>query len=294
MEYPTTRLQYRAWQAVLLATIGLNLGLGLAPFAHGNAGAPKLAKPFSQEEEFPRFLLPRAYRNKAPDKIPAAVLAEVRKHFDAAIASILRRTTVPIIRQGESAPTSVKYFEFIQSSLEKLLIEKGAPAQVEVLASGGVVRSAIGLLYFEAYNAMTANPNLDTVDFLKMMASSTEPVSSLRVRGVGSDWDVLLRNYPEGWFGALQARVLEITNSAEDQTGMRYTASRDQDTIKRSVFAVADVKDYAQQTTRSTRQGGSSIDWLAFDVTLGRFVGTTGSPGHCRSPPHWLGRLPHP
>lgn len=227
-------------------------------FAGGIASAER---EFDQPREFPNYFLPEAHRNTAPSSIPATVVEKSKMRIEKALQSILRRTTVPIVREGETQAKMVRYFDYLSTELAK--IDPG----VKLLPSGGVVRSAIGYLYAEIAQGLRKTPPVSAEETLRHIAEDSNDFPGYQMRGIGSDFDVLLAG-ETNVFEQLQQRSLQITNSAEAHYGFRDVEGG----LKRSLFTVGDVKQYDEQIQRSTNQGGATIDFLAFDIQKGRFV----------------------
>ena len=160
------------------------------------------------------------------------------------------RLLINLVPEGEKTAKQVRYFDYIMPHLKKI------DPDVQVIPSGGVVRSAISHIYDEMLNGKTFDDIID----------ATED-AAIEVRGVGSDFDVFARS-PNGNLGAIKQKMLEITNSAETQYDM--TQSKNQ--AKRALFTIGDVKDFDQHWERSVAQGGSVIDFLGFDYEKGIFL----------------------
>ncbi len=234
------------------------------------------ASHFDQEREFPKYFLPKEHRGSPAAEIPSDVVRQQAGLLAKAVASILRRVTLPVVPAGSSDAVMVRYFEYISP-----ILKGQAAAELEIMASGGVVRTAIGYLYHLIHQRAVSDPEVSAEKVLREVLADTRDLSGLHVRGVGSDWDMLLRLPAElgagkdALMGKLQAAALGVANSAEQNYGMR----EEEGAVKRGIFAVGDVKDYDQQTARSSGQGGSTIDLLAFDVAAGQFIEAPDHPG---------------
>jgi hypothetical protein len=233
----------------------LAVGRKLGVFLLATAAFSTQAEPFSVQKEFPNYFLPAEYRQVPPDQVPPTVADKAVEQINRALNSIFHRLTIPVVPAGEKHPRMVRYFEYLQAELSK------TDPKVEVLPSGGVVRSAIGYLYAEILEGMSGQPPLSPEQVLKKIIEDTEDIAGHKIRGVGSDFDVLLK-HSGTHFRSLQKQAAEITNSAETLYEARQFAGG----LKRSLFTVGDVKDYEEQTRRSTSQGGAAVDFLAFDL----------------------------
>lgn len=217
-------------------------------------------------EEFANYFLPVQYRGLDPSQIPHSVIAESRRLVEAAMASVYSRLTVPIVTNSKEKAKLIRYFPFIKSELKKI------DPDVKVLPSGGVVRFVLTYLYDEA-RKMELTGQQSAQDVLKKIAYSDQfDIQAANMRGVGGDLDVFLIS--KNHFLSLKNRLLEITNSAEAEYG--FTGSDHE--AKRAFFTVGDSKDYNEQTQRSTNQGGSTIDFLAYDLDTARVLDTPRFP----------------
>ncbi len=228
-------------------------------------GLPAFGAWFSLTE-FPNLFLPAEWRGKPAHQVPAEVVTESRNQVEKAIASVFRRLTVPI-RGADGKIRQVRYFPYLQAELSKL------DPSARLYASGGVVRSAISYLYASILEGTERIPPEPPEKVLERIIGDTRDLGSLKVRGVGSDFDVLLASRGQKPLDELIRIVLDATNSAETAHGQNV----EKGAAKRSLFTIGDAKDYNKQILRSTNQGGADIDFLAFDAVTGKFVEP---PGH--------------
>jgi hypothetical protein len=237
------------------ATVQLLL-LSAAAFPLISAG-----ESYFNSSEFRNFFLPQEFRETPSEQIPKQVIVDAEKKLEKALSSVFERLTVPLVLAGEEKPTSVRYLKYLTEELKKI------DPNVKVRPSGGVVRSAIGYIYSEMLEGLNKNPSVSAETTLANIINEKSDLPGIKVRGVGSDFDVLLEHSGNKLW-ELKKRAAEITNSAETQFGMRNLKGG----FKRSVFTVGDIKDYHEQTGRSTKQGGATIDFLAFDLERGIFI----------------------
>jgi hypothetical protein len=238
--------------------------LFLASLLSLGAGAqPTLGPTFNRELEFPNHFLPKNFASLSPSE-QATALKESRELLEQAMASIGKRLMVPVAIPGapKGELQNVRYFDYITEAAKKI------DPTARVMPSGGVVRSLLGYLYEEMHNFAELNPDSDPLENLRRIAGETRDIEAIEVRGVGGDFDVLIKSRSEH-LGDIKNLVTSITNSAEDSLNARDDDVRG---AKRMLFTIGDVKDYESQTQRSTAQGGSTIDFLAFDIEHGRFV----------------------
>ncbi len=196
----------------------------------------------------------------------------VQHKIEQALHSILKRLKSPYVDgQDSQGNPLVKTDGFFEQLLKKA--EKHHPG-VEVYVSGGVVRSLLGYLYQKVHRAHVKSPLKSSAQIteavLDRIILHSEPeqlqckgIQCLEALGIGSDLDLLLHSPEHEVSEALQKEVVDFINSTETAANLREVQS----SLKRAVVPVGDVKDYQRQMTRTTRQGGSVLDWLAFRVT---------------------------
>lgn len=230
---------------------------------------------FDQAHEFPNYFLPEAYRNLTPEQIPGSVVQFHQELLEKAVTSILRRVTLPIVKPGANEASMVQYFDYVRAEIIRNLTAKGIPfdPDFELLASGGVVRATIGYVYHRLRTKLDHDPTQNPGKLLEEIIHETREIPSLEIRGVGSDWDLLVRT-KDGKVEPIADLARAITNSAESHYGFYEV----KDSIKNAIFAAADVKEFGQQIDRTTRQGGSTLDFIAMDVRRGKFVSPTDHP----------------
>ena len=209
---------------------------------------------FAFRQEFPPYFLPRHYWNTPFNQIPSEVLERSRAKLSNALVSVLNRIQLPLLDSKTGEVRLQFYFEAIKEQLGSDLWSR-----VDVLPSGGVVRAGKSYLYAEVYNQMLRNPKANPETILEEIARSKEPIASLDVRGIGSDFDLLLRAESAEDFKKTEKILLDLTNSAETHFGAADVRSKS----KRNFFTIGDVKDYDEQIKRSTSQGGAEVDFAS-------------------------------
>ncbi|MGE0526268.1 MAG: hypothetical protein AB7P49_04325 [Bdellovibrionales bacterium] len=214
---------------------------------------------FERRREFPNYFLPPEWRFVDPDSVPEPVIRESIQLLEGVVQHHMQHLTIPI-STSPGHYNEVRYFDEIENML---------PAGVGVLPASGVVRADIGTIYARLYDRLNGNPTADARPLLRRMAVAGrgQDLQAIEVRGIGSDFDLLLRG-DSSRFQYVADAILRITNSAENGAGLRNEESE----AKRTIFAVGDVKPYDEQILLATSQGGSTIDWLSFDVRAGKFV----------------------
>ncbi len=228
---------------------------------------------FDRKLEFPNYFLPQAYRDLPPQEVPQTVVNESKALLEDALASIFRRMLLPVTLQGTNQIAQVRYFPYIQKIL------KGVDNETKIYASGGVVRSALSYLYAELYEQTHKNPERSVENILRDIIETNEDTIGFRVGGVGSDFDLLLDG-PSEKFESTKAKLLEVTNGPLHKlpTG-KDKLSKVGLVEQRSMVLEADINPFHKQTERAQRQGGSTIDYVNFDINQGKFVDPSLYPG---------------
>jgi hypothetical protein len=183
-----------------------------------------------------------------------------REELEVALGSIFDRLEVPVVIEGKLQ--SARYFDQIQKELESV------DPTAEVVPSGGVVRAVISHIYEQLHMARATNPHLTTTQFLKNISQGNAGIPAYEVRGIGSDFDLLLYKFDPAKSKTLRELVEKLTNSSESKFDMRYAKS----TYKRAFFTVGDIKEYEAQIKRATAQGGCDLDFLAFSLKSGKLI----------------------
>ena len=216
---------------------------------------------FDRKREFPNYFLPPGYRDVEPGDIPPEVIEKAGERLREAVASIFNRLTIPITIEGELK--SIPYFSFIREEAKKL------SSETKIMPSGGVVRSVIGYLYSELYQGELDGVSAEKT--LQGIIDDRSPVPGIDVRGVGSDFDLLVK-CPKSECDQIKRVISRITNSAIDHIEGQVGRDSTTGSLRKSLFTVGDIKEYSEQISRSSSQGGSTLDFLAFDVSRKRFI----------------------
>lgn len=154
------------------------------------------------------------------------------------------------------------------------LVQNMAPNS-KVYISGGVVRSILGYLNKKLYNADQKHQQSDVMQYVQDhllfdRKGQSKNLNPLRVLGIGSDLDILIdfdQSIDETKKQAIIDAVTKFMNSAEEHLGLRDNHAQ----LKKILVPVADVKEYNEQINRTTEQGGSSLDWLAYSLRENQF-----------------------
>lgn len=189
-----------------------------------------------------------------------SLVGKTRDALEKATYSVLQRIQIPISESKDGKIENVAYFPLVNAEAEKI------SPDAEVMPSAGVLRSVEAYLCDQLEIQLLHNPQANPLEILGEIAKQTQPIPAIDVRGVGGDFDVLVRS--QGNTDAIIEKISGLTNSAENDLG----ATKHQSDGKRLVFTVADVKDYETQIRRTTRQGGATIDYLAFSMKNRKFV----------------------
>ncbi len=200
---------------------------------------------------------------------PAEDTRAVEAKVEQVLSKILERLEIPYIddegdeKKGPALQTR-GFFHKLQG-----IADRQKPPGAQVMIAGGVLRSLLGYIYAEVHRAKLRDKTKSTIDVLDAMIASDRPIEIPEALGIGSDLDILIVPSKEGTKtdDALKHKVLEFINSAEKAASSLFETKGK---LKYSIVPIGDVKDYSEQLTRTTAQGGSSLDWLAFSIGGGK------------------------
>ena len=202
----------------------------------------------------------------APKDIPAAEVKRGTDLANRAVGSLLRRMTMPVYVESEGKIRDLRIYEVLEKAANKV------DPSARVLASGGVFRSAWGKLYDLLYEEYRKNPNVDTAAVQQKIIDDNRDIPFTEVSGNGSDFDNLVRGKKEA---EVSEALTDIVNSTRQHLQVQF--GRDGET--RAIFPLGDFKSYNEQTEEATGQGGSTTDFLAYDVRAGKLVDPPRFPG---------------
>jgi len=187
-----------------------------------------------------------------------------RELFESAINSVLNRVNALHWDEDSKQYATQGFF----AALAAYVNRQDSGAQVYV--SGGVIRSVMGYISERVHiekekdKKKEASKRRTAEDILKHIASSKRPLQAVRVLGMGSDLDILISLSDEKVAERRQIfdAVKEFINTAEKHAGLREMSSP----LKKSILPIGDVKDFEQQTAEAVAQGGSTLDFLSFNL----------------------------
>lgn len=239
-----------------LILLAYSVLLAFSSFAQGELGDR-----FNQAVEFPNYFLPEDFDQRSNVE-QQALLAERRRLLENAVASVLHRLQVPVYDREIPGYRNVLYFDLARQTIREI------DAKAKVLPSSGVVRSILGHLYEQMDFHRRSGQAGEPIDVLIEIARDTRPIEAVEVRGVGSDFDLLIQTESPDSFKLIR-KGLEAMTHHSDSPATKFWQNTDH---KHLMFVILDVKSYDAQTTRSVSEGGSSLDWIAFDLDENRFV----------------------
>lgn len=185
-------MKVSAFTAIIVLLAFFSGVLPSAPvyFSKSNAWAQKLPSVLSREFariiEFPNLFLPAEYREMRPELVPESVIMRSQELLNAALASLFDRLVLPLVPEGQSTPALTRYFPYMRDQV--LAVDPSA----RIYASGGVVRSAISYLYDLIYQSYLSDPSVTPEEVLYRFIHDSRDIPAIRVRGVGSDFDLLV------------------------------------------------------------------------------------------------------
>lgn len=170
-----------------------------------------------------------------------------------ACAKITKTIEIPYVDPKSQEVKTMGLF----SCLDQTIIEQSPGSKAFIY--GGVVRSILGYICFHLLEKNQSHPERSTHQLLEEFLDSTENVSFLNTLGVGSDLDILLDHPEQGEIQSLAQLLTSLINAYKNNLSEKRLGS---------FFAPhGDVLEYSSQVHRSTQQGGSPLDWLAFPMT---------------------------
>ena len=227
--------------------------------------APGLPGPqgrfFDSKIEFQNYFLPEQDRGRDPSQIDPNVLADMKELLRAAVASKLKRLVIPIVVEGSNEIRRVRYYGYLKKRFKVI------GPDIEIIASGGTVRSTLAAVYRELWQMMQLDPKQDPRTVLKTMAMETKDIPAGDLLGQGSDIDSNYISRDSSKNGEIERVALMVTNSAITKFGNHDESERK----KRSFLPRGDFKEYYEQIARSEAQGGSELDHLAFSMKTEQF-----------------------
>jgi hypothetical protein len=179
---------------------------------------------------------------------------------------ILDRLELPQVEADGTVVFKNGYFSRIQEIADNY----GATAYV----AGGVVRSILSYIYQELYDAYKKSPkawgNINRFtspeeffgQFVLEWKNKNPTLDPLDVLGIKSDIDILSVGCPPAQQSLLEDEIIEFMNGGEKEFKCPENAS----VFQKVIFPPADVQEYHQQIDRTTKQGGSTSDWMAFPL----------------------------
>ena len=193
-------------------------------------------------------------------------MEDARGRLDRAVQGVLGRLTIPILVPGEPLRQEPAFL-FLQKELGAM------DPKVRALAGGGMVRASLGFVYAQMHQGVLDGVGPEQI--LERIAKDGGALTELDVRGVGSDIDLYLKDVSTD-FAALKARAEEMVSGVFDVMKDHVISPA---SVKKTLLLLADVLRYEKEVQLSRQEGGSALDWLAFDVERGCFIQPEGHPG---------------
>jgi hypothetical protein len=233
------------------------------------------------QKEFPNLFLPENLRSETSRQIPSrasemkAALTKSRQATEGALSTIFDRVVIPLRKAGSQDPEPVRFFEMANK------IAREVDPTAKVVPSGGVVRSALGMIYEEMLRGVEAGKSAEAV-LAEIKAGKTKMFNSkgdlmaFDLRGVGSDFDLLVQGSTAEKRREISKRIHALFANPKFSAEQKAADTSD---FNKAYFTIADVKDLNSQIRRSTQQGGASLDLLYYDLKSGRLVEPEGHAG---------------
>ncbi len=227
---------------------------------------------FELKRDFPNLFLDLDNRG-GPSSPTKSQLDESKALLAKALKEIFLSLSIPMIVEGNSKPQLIPYFPYLNKEIRTRF-----GSNSRVIPSGGVVRSAVAYIYDELLSGVQSDSPRSPRETLELMAQGKffyqgraltgRAIPAIFVRGIGSDLDSLAYGVSQKNLPEVTEFVLRATNSMETSENLRVGKSA----ILRTLFSVADIKDWHTQLASSIASGGSSVDWMSFDPVDGKFL----------------------
>ena len=216
---------------------------------------------FDRTKEFPNLLIPSRYWGDPAGSVPEQVYADALTDVNKTLYAMMSKATLAIVPEGETKPVIVPIFPHLEA--------RAGDAHLLPL-----IRSVYGKMEAELYKIYLRSPQ--TYDpkaaHQELQNRSTWGVNELW--GVGSDLDVLIENGRKDEY-VIGEKLTGIINSVRDHYGEGFS----RDGKNRALYPLGDVKPYNKQIREASLQGGSSIDFVSFDMKTKQLVDPPLFPG---------------
>lgn len=216
---------------------------------------------FDRTKEFPNYFLPINWRQSAPETVPADVIAQKRRLVEQALASLFERIMMPIEENGSIH--LVRIFPYLANAAKAL------DPKANIMPQGGVIRAALSYIYRQLYDGENAIPLTTAEETLARIIDDKTEIRYSKILGVGSDVDIGVTSSVSEKIAEVLKRIL---NSADKRIGGIAVNSNVGLGARRAVLPMADIKDYNQQLSKATNQGGVTLDHLAYDLSTGKIL----------------------
>ncbi len=234
------------WTLNFLLTVVLTCG----------SSASEYTSSFHRETEFPSYLA---------DGSPADQAA-IRKELEEILKLRFNNMTIPV-PTTEQEYKRVKFMDWAKSEAQKL----GFGHRIKLYPSGGLIRNNVSEIYELVHAEKVRDPKKSVMTILQEIKRQVpDEVFHTQIRGVGSDFDVLIGGLTTDELKRFNAVLGTQITQFEKSSGLMSTKKNGASALKKSFLVVPDFKDVAEQITRATGQGGLEGDFLFFDLQEGR------------------------
>ncbi|MEY4615579.1 MAG: hypothetical protein RJB66_539 [Pseudomonadota bacterium] len=252
----------RGFRNIAFFVLALIVGAATLSFAKGdrNEILNQLGGAIDLHKEFPNLFVAREYRRLGPSQIPASEVYRVKSQLTAVIKHLIPHLLI-------------KYEDGKKISLLTLAQERlqAIDPEAHLILAPGIVRTMLGFIYDRLHQEWRNNPDVKTNEvFNKILAQSS--FDSSLILGVGSDFDLYVRS-------DRSYRAIEQVESIFTQTLQNEQKGKPADQwFQRLTTTVGEVHEVQSQLHRAISQGGSTLDMLAFDLTMGEFINPSRAP----------------
>jgi hypothetical protein len=225
-------------------------------FSGVQALASEYSSSFNRQSEFPSYLSEGSSTERAA----------IKREVEEILQKRFNNMTIPVPK-GDNGYERVKFMDWARSEAQQL----GIADRIKFYPSGGLIRNNVTEVYEQVYAEKARNPKKPVVDILRdIKARTPNEIFHTQIRGVGSDFDVLIGGLNEDELKKFNSTLETKITKFEKSSGLMAANKSGAGALKKSFLVVPDFKDVTAQITRATGQGGFEGDFLFFDMQEGR------------------------
>jgi hypothetical protein len=212
--------------------------------------------PFDKSE-FPNLIARVAGTTVIPSG--ARGRSRARRQLERAMGALCARMELPL-REDDRTVRMRPYLK----ALDRELAHRGVKANVFI-----PIRNLLRAIYAQLEEQVGRNPPIPPHVALAAMIKKRTPVSGFDLKGFSSDWDVWIRSEEEG-------RALDVVSDVSSAAFQRFGLDAIISARSRVFYFAPDCSSIDAMWKTWVPQGGSPLDWLAFDVAEQKIVAPSG------------------